>query len=92
MAAHNSYLRHLVESGILGLAAFLWLLLSLFAALWKKLRNNGLAHSYLFIGLLAFTISAVFEDIFSYSVLWAIFWSANVLILGDGRFMRPDDA
>ncbi len=92
LAAHNSYLRHLVETGIFGLAASLWLLLGLFAHLWKKLRNNGLSHTYLFLGLLAFAISATFEDIFSYSVLWAIFWSANTLILGNHKFDRLENS
>ena len=92
LAAHNSYLRHLVENGIVGLAAFLWLLFSLFAALWKKLRNNGLSHTYLFIGLLAFTISSAFEDIFSYSVFSVIFWSTNILILRNGKFVRPENS
>ncbi len=81
LAAHNGYLRHLVEIGTLGLGAFLWLICALFYQMWNKLRHNGIFDLYLFLGLVAFSINAVFEDVFSYSVLWVIFWSMNAIML-----------
>lgn len=39
--AHNDYLQVAVSSGVLGLAAYLWLLLRAAGAAWRGLRSNG---------------------------------------------------
>jgi len=90
LSAHNSFLRSVVENGIFALAAFLWLLFSMIASVWKKKGNDSHHRTCFLVGILAFVISAVFEDIFSYSVLWALFWSVTVLALGNDEPARSE--
>ncbi|MBT4430733.1 MAG: O-antigen ligase family protein [Nitrospinaceae bacterium] len=91
LSAHNEYFRNLVERGVIGFVVFS-LLISVY--LWKVYTvYNPINTSmpWMFLGLLAFAVSGFFEDIYSQSGLYSIFWGLGGMYLGvvnakDGSF------
>ena len=84
MYPHNSYLHMAAEVGILGLAAFLWLLWVIFARGWRLLRhfqclamtddNDYILILGLMAGLIGFLVHAFFDTTLYAIRLASIFW------------------
>ena len=55
--AHNEYQQHLAETGLLGFAAMLWFLVTLYRSAWKKMQNwpNETTGAVAFACLLGYT-------------------------------------
>ena len=81
ISSHNEYLKQAVELGTAGLLIFIWMLWPHFSYFWKSAGENDRWQSYLLGGLLALSFSALFENTFSYSALWALFWSVSAIAL-----------
>ncbi len=88
--AHNCLLQVTAETGLIGLACFLWFLWQLFSLYWRSLRNVTSAEGTSFkpllagltAGLLGFLIQSVFDTNF-YSLRQAtLFWSFSGLAVG----------
>lgn len=58
--AHNEYLQYLLTTGIVGLTAYLSVIVSVSVCVIRKLRNDSFAVA-LFVGLCAFWIQAIFN-------------------------------
>ena len=93
--AHNCYLQIAAETGLIGLAAFGWFLLSLLGSAWRRLRSltTTAENRMLLLGwlgaLAAFLVQACFDTNF-YSVRFAaLFWCLAGLILGAAATARP---
>ena len=86
--AHNQYLDILLGSGLLGAAAFAWLLLSLVKALWRNLSEKSLSERALIRGAMAALAAYMAHGIFDglYRMPFASF--SLMLILGAG-LARP---
>ncbi len=79
--AHNEYLRVMVEGGGVGLIAFLSLHFLLLFYLWREAERGALISYWTFIGLVGFSIHALFDNLFSYSVFTVLFWVYGLLSL-----------
>ena len=79
--AHNEYLRVLVEGGAVGLVAFLLLHFLLLFYLWQEAKRGDPISYWTFIGLVGFSVHALFENVFSYSVFSAFFWVYGLISL-----------
>src|SRR5260370_28130950 len=88
---HNLYLETLAETGILGLASFLAIILAIMHGLWKvwkRLQHEGSefadAAIAFFLCLLAYLISAIFSHFSYQSYFWLLMAlsSATIHILG----------
>ena len=84
--AHNCYLQMAAETGLVGLAAFLWLLWLLVsrihASLGPPLSEEGLLLLGLFAGLVAFLLQAGIDTNFYSLRQAALFWVLAGLALG----------
>jgi O-antigen ligase len=84
-SSHNSYVRLLVENGLLGLFALFGLLSALIRHGLKGLGlsrfSNPPPHIGLTLGILAFAIQAATDDTFAMSKLTFMFWILVALIL-----------
>lgn len=85
LATDNDYLRSLGETGLLGLAAFISVLLGLFIQLKRTLAGQeGMNRLFTVsaIGILiAFSITAIFLDVFESSKIAILFWAFMGLAL-----------
>ena len=85
LASDNDYLRSLGETGILGIFAFLSILIALFNKLKKDLKGqNGLNKIILVSALgifVSFVVSAIFLDVFESSKIAILFWAFMGLAL-----------
>lgn len=88
LATDNDYLRALGETGILGLSAFLLIIVNIF----KKLKNIKLDNnlnsiiSASYIGsIIALLLTAVFIDIFEASKFATMFWLLTGLVIGNNE-------
>ncbi len=78
LATDNDYLRALGETGLLGLLAFISILIGLGKSLAHRLNNTGLDQVIVVssVGILVFfLITAVFLDVFEASKIAILFWS-----------------
>jgi len=79
LATDNDYLRALGETGILGLGAFLSILVGLVVSLKRGLgKQKGLDKLYVVASLgilLSFLVTAVFLDVFESSKIAILFWA-----------------
>jgi hypothetical protein len=91
---HNLYLETLAETGILGLAAFLAIILAIMHGLWKiwkKLQREGSESSDVaiafFLCLVAYLISAIFAHMSYQRYFWLLMAlsSATIHILGSAE-------
>jgi len=84
--AHNCYLQVAAETGVIGLAAFLWLLWGLLsrvrAALQPPLLEDGILLSGMYAGLLAFVVHAGVDTDFYSLRQAALFWVVAGLAVG----------
>lgn len=86
--AHNCYLQVAAETGLVGLAAFAWLLAALFFRLVRGLRasvGRGPEHSLLagcLAGLVAFAVQAGYDTNFYALRQAALFWVLAGLACG----------
>jgi len=83
---HNSYLQMTAETGLIGVAAFSWMLMVLFyTSLRSLLRIKGQAHKMLFFGfltgLLGFLIHSFFDTNFYSVQLGSFMWLIIGLII-----------
>ncbi len=84
MAAHNWYLKSLVETGLLGLAATVLLLVTVLRNQRAALRRltdpipQTMMLAFIF-GLVAFSVQALTEELFAYSKVVVIFWTIAAL-------------
>jgi putative inorganic carbon (HCO3(-)) transporter len=87
--AHNIYLLTAAETGLLGLLAFLWLLLGIFTEGWPALnsRDRFLAAcaAGLFAGLTAALIHSNLGWLWRYDVVHVMFWFAAGYVLAIRR-------
>jgi O-antigen ligase len=74
ISAHNEYLRILVEEGAVGLIAFFSLHFLLLFYVWREAMRGALISYWTFIGLVGFSVHALFDNVFSYSVFFVLFW------------------
>ncbi|MBI3634992.1 MAG: O-antigen ligase family protein [Candidatus Rokubacteria bacterium] len=78
LSAHSSVLNVAVQRGLLGLAAFGGILVSVTWLPWRRLRRSPVVDQrvglLLTIGLVAFVVQAFTENLFSYSKVTAMFW------------------
>jgi hypothetical protein len=85
LASDNDYLRSLGETGILGIVAFLSILLALFNKLKTGLKNQEGLYKILVVSALgifvSFVVSAVFLDVFESSKIAILFWAFMGLAL-----------
>ncbi len=85
LATDNDYLRALGETGILGLLAFLSVLLALFKKLISTLKNQTGLNKILLTSALgifvSFLLTAVFLDVFESSKIAILFWAFMGLAL-----------
>jgi O-antigen ligase len=85
LATDNDYLRSLGETGFLGIAAFLSILISLFNKLKKGLKEKNALNKILItsaLGIFAsFLVSAAFLDVFESSKIAILFWAFMGLAL-----------
>ncbi len=87
--AHNCFLQIAAETGLFGLAAFLWFFWKLFSSGWRALKTaSGQASAYkpllagVMAGLIAFLVQSAF-DTNLYSLRQAVlFWSFSGLAVG----------
>ncbi|MFP6888466.1 MAG: O-antigen ligase family protein [Nitrospinota bacterium] len=82
LSAHNVYLKNFVERGAAGGLAFVFLILSYLYGIFRYSGADGRRIPWIFIGLAAFALSGLFEDVFSYSSLHALFWTIGGAYLG----------
>ncbi len=79
LATDNDYLRALGETGLIGLVAFLSVILGLWRALQKNLHGQTGTDKLLTVSamgiLLSFTVTAIFLDVFESSKIAILFWS-----------------
>ncbi|MBI2104131.1 MAG: O-antigen ligase family protein [Candidatus Omnitrophica bacterium] len=85
--AHNCYLQVAAETGIVGLAAFLWLLAALFLRLGRAARRPPLDASRLLLvgicaGLAAFAVQAAIDTNFYALRQAALFWVLAGMAVG----------
>ena len=84
--AHNCYLQVAAETGLIGLAAFLWLLSSLFACLIRGVRRADGPRQLLLLGLcaglVAFAVQAGLDTNFYSLRQAALFWVLAGLAIG----------
>lgn len=95
--AHNCYLQMAAETGLVGLAAFLWLLWRVFAKIGRGLqaaRGSGdrLLLAGLAAGLLAFVIQAGYDTNFYAMRQVALFWVLAGLAVGQSSRVARADA
>ncbi len=85
LATDNDYLRTLGETGLLGLFAFISVLIALFTNLKAALKNQeGLNKIFIISSLgilLSFLVSAIFLDVFESSKIAILFWAFMGLAL-----------
>ena len=76
--AHNIYYLTAAEAGILGLLAFLWLLLGIFTEGWPALKADDAFLSSLAAGILAGLVAALVHGtlgwLWRYDVIYIAFW------------------
>lgn len=77
--AHNNYLRVLVESGVCGLLAFVWMLWQVVSFCWKTQTSTKFAMTRAFAAAtLAFTIArmvqAFMDDVFAGALVTELWW------------------
>jgi O-antigen ligase len=82
LSAHNEYLRNFVERGAAGGLAFVFLILSYLYGIFRYSGADGRRIPLIFIGLAAFALSGLFEEVFSYSSLHTLFWIIGGAYLG----------
>jgi O-antigen ligase len=85
--AHNCYLQMAAETGLVGLAAFLWLLWRVFARMWRALRAAGGSRERALLaglaaGLLAFVIQSAYDTNFYAMRQVALFFVLAGLAVG----------
>lgn len=84
--AHNDYLRLAIETGMLGLAAYAWLLLALLRRLFPayravrgtKLALVALGHLGFF---LAFLVMSFFDNLLQGTAVMWTFWAMNAVVM-----------
>ena len=96
--AHNCFLQITAETGVLGLAAFLWFLWTLFSSGWQAIKNpSSQAEVFkpflagVLAALIAFLVQSAF-DTNLYSLRQAVlFWSLSGLAVGlSSAAQRPE--
>ena len=91
--AHNDYLRLAIETGVLGLAAYLTLIGMVCVSLWRVVRRLGnYPDAFQALGLLGFTFALLVMSIFdnllqSTPVMW-IFWIALAVTLRQAAYVK----
>jgi O-antigen ligase len=90
LSAHASYLDVAVERGLLGLVAFLGVLLSILVpGVRSGLRDPDPERRVLLLGLVAgltaFALQALTENLFSYSKIAGVFWIAAAALVALSR-------
>jgi putative inorganic carbon (hco3(-)) transporter len=87
--AHNIYLLTAAETGLLGLLAFLWLLLGIFVEGWPTLKSQdrflAACTAGLFAGLAAALIHSNLGWLWRYDVVHVMFWFAAGYVLAIRR-------
>lgn len=96
MYAHNNFLQMAGETGLLGLAAFLWLLFRIFkksASIYKGLTDEYLkvVSLSLIACFIAFLVNGLTETSLYYSRVAMIFWYLVGLSLALGKFINADN-
>ena len=91
--AHNCYLQMAAETGVVGLAAFGWLLWAIFARLFGTIRRvqseEGFILLGLVVGLLAFAVHAAVDTDFYSLRQAALFWTLAGLAVGFSARVTP---
>lgn len=82
LSAHNEYFRNLVERGVVGFAVFSLLIVMYLWKVYAAFDSSNTSPPWMFLALLAFTVGAFFEDIYSQSGLYATFWGLGGMYLG----------
>lgn len=97
--AHNSYLQLGAEMGALGLAAFLFLLYQLVAALVRGVKAGadshpglGALHSGLAAGLIGFLVKAFLDTEFHSMQRVSLFWFLSGLAIALSKIFQEDAA
>jgi putative inorganic carbon (hco3(-)) transporter len=97
---HNLYLETLAETGILGLASFLAIILAIMHGLWRvrrKLQHMGSEYAdtamAFFLCLVAYLISAIFAHLSYQRYFWLLMalCSATIHILGSVEREIPSE-
>ena len=84
-AAHNDYLRVLIEGGVMGLALYLWLLWAVVALGWRKFRcakddqSKDLAAAFLSV-ICGYLVIQVSDNLFGMPVVQFYFWALVALM------------
>lgn len=97
MYAHNMYLQMAVEIGLIGLAAFFWLIYKLFAqcrVIYHNMKDEYLkiVSLSLLACLLAFLVNGLTESSLYYSRVAVIFWYLAGLSLALNKFTNANQA
>jgi tetratricopeptide (TPR) repeat protein len=88
--SHNLYLEAWLEQGLLGIAALLWLMASLYQAAWTHRKaGDGLLFQSTWIGLTAILIHGI-TDARLYEDLWCWLPFFGLLGLNGGVLLRSD--
>ena len=92
MNPHNDFLRFAVELGLVGVAAFLWILIAAAKQIWDALsRTRDARLSGLVGGLVAFLVTSVFSNPLMVRDVSYVFWIALGLSVGySERLLRSE--
>jgi putative inorganic carbon (HCO3(-)) transporter len=94
--AHNCYLQLAAEIGIVGLLAFLWIIIRLFRVSLKKILEAPNGIDYLLLGfisgLAAFLIHSSVETNFYSGDIGTLFWLLLGLCISASNFLRTNPA
>ncbi len=95
MYAHNNFIHLASEIGLLGLAAFLWLLYKLFkecALIYRSLKESYLKMLALSLiaSLIAFLVNGLTESSLYYSRVAIIFWYLSGFIFALAKFAHDE--
>ncbi len=96
--AHNGFLQVAAETGLAGLACFLWFLGSLSSIIWKRLKEGTADLSEkpwllgLSAGLIAFMVQSVFDTNLYTLRQAALFWTLAGVAFGASQRLRLEEA